>query len=97
MGIKGLKRLISENAPDSIKEGKLDAYFGRKIAIDASMFLYSFLVAIQSGEDVFGLTDANGETTRFTSSSINYSAKNLFIYFNNVVICRAYLIVRYVY
>ena len=64
MGIKGLKRVISENAPEAIKEGKLDAYFGRKIAIDASMFLYSFLVAIQAGEDTFGLTDANGETTR---------------------------------
>jgi flap endonuclease-1 len=64
MGIKGLKRVIADNAPESIKENALPSYFGRAIAIDASMFLYSFLVAIRSGEQSFSLTDASGETTR---------------------------------
>jgi hypothetical protein len=42
MGIKGLTKLIADNAPDAGKEhAKLDAYFeGRKIAFDASMALY---------------------------------------------------------
>ena len=50
------------------QESVLTAYFGRKIAIDASMFLYSFLVAIRR-DDSFVLTDAQGETTRCGSSS----------------------------
>lgn len=64
MGIKGLKRVIADNAPDAIKENALPSYFNRIIAIDASMFLYSFLAAIRTGEQFYNLTDANGETTR---------------------------------
>lgn len=64
MGIKGLKRVVADNVPEAIKENVLPSYFGRVIAIDASMFLYSFLVAIRAGGDQYALTDANGETTR---------------------------------
>lgn len=44
MGIKGLTRFLSEAAPAAVKESKLENYFGRKIAIDASMSIYQFLV-----------------------------------------------------
>ena len=64
MGIKGLKRLIADNAPEAINEAAVPTYFGRSIAIDASMFLYSFLVAIRQDNAAFMLTDASGETTR---------------------------------
>ena len=48
MGIKGLTRVIADNAPDAIKENALPSYFNRIIAIDASMCLYSFLAAIRT-------------------------------------------------
>ena len=49
MGIKGLFPFLSENAPLSIKETKMEAMTGRVLAIDASTFLYQFLVAIRTG------------------------------------------------
>ncbi|KAK1293970.1 Flap endonuclease 1 [Acorus calamus] len=47
MGIKGLTKLLADNAPKSMKEQKFESYFGRKIAIDASMSIYQFLVRTQ--------------------------------------------------
>ena len=44
MGIKGLTRLISDNAPEAIRYKKIGAFTGRKIAIDASMSIYQFMV-----------------------------------------------------
>jgi flap endonuclease-1 len=62
MGIHGLTKLISDNAPGAIKEGVIDNYFGRKIAIDASMSIYQFLIAVrQIGEGQ--LTNEAGEVT----------------------------------
>ncbi|MFQ6650597.1 hypothetical protein Gotur_022155 [Gossypium turneri] len=46
MGIKGLTKLLADNVPKAMKEQKLESYFGRKIAIDASMSIYQFLVCI---------------------------------------------------
>ena len=40
MGILGLSKLIADVAPGSIKENEMKNYFGRKVAIDASMSLY---------------------------------------------------------
>jgi flap endonuclease-1 len=59
MGIHGLTKLISDNAPGAIKEGNIDNYFGRKIAIDASMSIYQFLIAVRSAGD----GHANGQLT----------------------------------
>ncbi|GJM89594.1 hypothetical protein PR202_ga05802 [Eleusine coracana subsp. coracana] len=44
MGIKGLTKLLADNAPKAMKEQKFESYFGRKIAVDASMSIYQFLV-----------------------------------------------------
>ncbi|KAJ5772124.1 hypothetical protein N7520_002653 [Penicillium odoratum] len=61
MGIKHLFQVISENAPDAIKTGEIKNHFGRKVAIDASMSIYSFLIAVRSeGQQ---LTNESGETT----------------------------------
>jgi len=38
-------------------------YSGRKVAIDASMSIYQFLIAVR--QDGSTLTNAEGETTRF--------------------------------
>ncbi|KAI9707053.1 MAG: Elongation of fatty acids protein 2 [Candelina mexicana] len=61
MGIKQLYQVISDNAPDAIKTGEIKNHFGRKVAIDASMSIYSFLVAVRSeGQQ---LMNESGETT----------------------------------
>jgi 5'-3' exonuclease len=38
-------KLISEHAPKAVKEQQMENYFARKVAIDASMSLYQFLVS----------------------------------------------------
>ncbi|XP_043276966.1 flap endonuclease 1 [Venturia canescens] len=61
MGILGLSKIIADLAPGAIKEKELKHYFGRKVAIDASMCLYQFLIAVRS--EGAQLTSADGETT----------------------------------
>lgn len=45
-GLQGLSKLIGDNAPGAVKVQKFENYFGRKIAVDASMSMYQFLVRI---------------------------------------------------
>ncbi|KAK9109586.1 hypothetical protein Sjap_017646 [Stephania japonica] len=62
MGIKGLTKLLADNAPKCMKEQKFESYFGRKIAIDASMSIYQFLIVVgRSGTEM--LTNEAGEVT----------------------------------
>ncbi|CAH1116459.1 unnamed protein product [Phaedon cochleariae] len=61
MGILNLSKLLSDIVPQAIKENELKTYFGRKVAIDASMCLYQFLIAVRS--EGAQLTSADGETT----------------------------------
>lgn len=44
MGIQGLTKLLSENTKGALREVKFESYFGRKVAIDASMHIYQFMV-----------------------------------------------------
>lgn len=41
---QGLTKLLGDAAPGCMKEQKFENYFGRKIAVDASMHIYAFLV-----------------------------------------------------
>lgn len=61
MGILGLSKLVADAAASAIKENEMKNYFGRKVAIDASMSLYQFLIAVRS--EGAQLTSADGETT----------------------------------
>ncbi|CAB3408030.1 unnamed protein product [Caenorhabditis bovis] len=61
MGIKGLSQVIADNAPTAIKINEIKAFFGRKVAIDASMCLYQFLIAVR--QDGSQLQSEDGETT----------------------------------
>ncbi|XP_059652190.1 flap endonuclease 1 isoform X2 [Cornus florida] len=62
MGIKGLTKLLADNAPKAMKEQKFDSYFGRKVAIDASMSIYQFLIVVgRAGTEM--LTNEAGEVT----------------------------------
>jgi flap endonuclease-1 len=46
-----------------MKENKFESYFGRKIAIDASMSIYQFLIVVgRTGMET--LTNEAGEVTR---------------------------------
>ncbi|KAF8652902.1 hypothetical protein AX16_004090 [Volvariella volvacea WC 439] len=62
MGIKGLTGLLSEHAPGAIKYHDIKTLFGRKVAIDASMSIYQFLIAVRQRDGEM-LTNDAGETT----------------------------------
>ena len=47
MGILGLSKLVADVAASAIKVNEIKNYFGRKVAIDASMSLYQFLIAVR--------------------------------------------------
>ena len=79
MGIQGLMKLLHEEAPDSIKEHDGFAPLtGRKIAIDASMAMYQFLVAVRStggGGANVQLTNEAGEVTSHVQGMFNRTIK----------------------
>lgn len=54
--------MIKEHSPHAIKEFQLKNLFGRKVAIDASMCLYQYLIAVRQ-QDGLNLTNENGEIT----------------------------------
>ncbi|KAJ1558696.1 Elongation of fatty acids protein 2 [Nowakowskiella sp. JEL0078] len=62
MGIKNLTKVISDHAPSAIKQQKIVALNGIRVAIDASMSLYQFLIAVRQG-DGQQLVNEAGETT----------------------------------
>ncbi|KAK6460047.1 PIN domain-like protein [Scheffersomyces coipomensis] len=66
MGVKGLNQLIKEHSPGAYREFQLKNLFGRKVAIDASMCLYQFLIAVRQS-DGQQLTNEDGETTSHLS------------------------------
>lgn len=61
MGIHGLSRVIADHAPKAMRDNTINQYFGRKVAIDASMSIYQFLIAVRSEGNM--LTNEAGETT----------------------------------
>ncbi|NXA13687.1 FEN1 endonuclease, partial [Sapayoa aenigma] len=61
MGIHGLAKLIADVAPGAVREHDIKSYFGRKVAIDASMSMYQFLIAVRQGADALHAED--GEAT----------------------------------
>ncbi|CAO3597208.1 unnamed protein product [Absidia cylindrospora] len=58
MGIHGLTKLISEHAPDAIKSNEIGSHFGRKVAIDASMSIYQFMIAVRQQDGNVLMNDA---------------------------------------
>jgi len=74
MGIKGLAKLLSDESPDCIRDVPLSSLHGRKIAVDASMAIYQFLIAVRSGgpnSAAMMLTNADGETTSHIQGLFN--------------------------
>jgi len=86
MGIHGLMKLLGDKAPNCMKENEIKNYFGRKIAIDASMTMYQFLIAVRP-DSVNTLTDEQGEATSHlqgifhrTIRLINNGMKPVFVF-----------------
>jgi len=81
MGIHGLMKLLSEECPDAIKEHDGFAPLtGRKVAIDASMAMYQFLVAVRStggGGPNVQLTNEAGEVTSHVQGMFNRTIRML--------------------
>lgn len=75
MGIKGLTKFIADAAPNAIKEIKIESLMGRIIAIDASMSLYQFIIAIRDSEQYGNLTNESGETTSHISGLMSRSIR----------------------
>lgn len=63
MGIKNLAKLIADHAPNAVKETEFKALFGRKIAIDASMAIYQFLIAIRQQNTSTMMVNEQGQDT----------------------------------
>ncbi|OUM62551.1 hypothetical protein PIROE2DRAFT_11132, partial [Piromyces sp. E2] len=61
-GIRSLSKVIGDHSPDSTKDNEIKTYFGRKVAIDASMCIYQFLIAVRQTDGI-QLTNDNGEIT----------------------------------
>lgn len=62
MGIHGLTKLLDAHAAGCFKRTKFEDFFGRRVAVDASMHIYQFMIVVgRSGE--MGLTDGSGEET----------------------------------
>ena len=65
MGIQGLTKLIGDFAERAISEHAIQSYFGRRVAVDASMSMYQFMIALRgTGMD---LTNESGEITSHIS------------------------------
>ena len=62
MGIKGLGKLIERYAPKAKKEGQIEQYSSRVVAIDASILLYQFISSVRDQTGAT-LVDEYGETT----------------------------------
>lgn len=79
MGILGLTKLLSQKAPGCVREDELKNYFGRRIAIDASMTIYQFLIAMKGFEEGQGqeLTNEAGEVTSHLLGLWNRSLRML--------------------
>jgi len=81
MGIHGLMNLVADEAPESCKEQDIKALVGRKVAIDASMALYQFLIAVRSAEHAGAvtqmLTNEAGEVTSHIQGLFNRTIRML--------------------
>ena len=79
MGIKNLTKLIKVNSPDSIETSQLHKLSGRKVAIDASLFIYQCLMNVRyNGKS---LKNDNDKVTSHISGifykTINYLSMNV--------------------
>ena len=80
MGIKGLTQLIKLNSPNAIQTTELYKLSGKRVAIDASLFMYKMLINMR-GPDKSYLTSKDGKVvshiTGIFYKTSNYLALNI--------------------
>ena len=80
MGIKGLTTLIKTSAPSAIQTQNLHHLTGKKVAIDASLFMYKMLINMRTSNHAY-LTSNNGKVvshiTGIFYKTANYLALNI--------------------
>ncbi|KAI5181721.1 flap endonuclease-1, partial [Pancytospora epiphaga] len=72
MGIKQLSKLIKEKTKNAVVPRKFEHYYGAKIAIDAPMSIYQFLVAVRADGSALG---TGGNTTSHLSGMFYRTVK----------------------
>ncbi|SHO77787.1 5' to 3' exonuclease, 5' flap endonuclease [Malassezia sympodialis ATCC 42132] len=86
MGIKGLTSLLSDEAPSCIKQLDIKTLFGRKVAIDASMSLYQFLIAVRQADGQQMMSESGEITSHLlgffyrTLRMIDYGIKPVYVF-----------------
>jgi len=77
MGIKNLSSLIQSYAPNSVSKKHFSDLIGKKLAIDASLLIYSYVIAIRNTSD--DLKNIHGEIT----SHIHAVVSKTLLYLDN--------------
>lgn len=82
----GLTSLLTDDAPAAVKQYELKTLFGRRVAIDASMSLYQFLIAVRQSDGQQMMSDS-GETTSHllgffyrTLRMVDYGIKPVYVF-----------------
>lgn len=85
MGIKGLYKVITDNTNNCIQEKDIKYYQGKVIAIDASLLLYQFVIAIR--KNGYDLEDGKGNSTSHlyaifikTMKFLEYGIKPVYVF-----------------
>ena len=80
MGIHGLTALIKEKSPESIETVNLHTLSGKKVAVDASLFMYKMLINVRNSKQDY-LTSENGKVVSHIRGilykTVNYLAVNI--------------------
>jgi flap endonuclease-1 len=79
MGIKNLSALINQYAPKSVSKKQFNDLNGKKIVIDASLLIYSYVIAIRNTS--YDLTNINGDMT----SHIHAVVSKTLLYLDNSI------------
>ena len=79
MGIKNLSALLNLYAPKSITKKQFTDLSGKKIAIDASLLIYSYVIAIRNSS--YDLTNTDGDMT----SHIHAVVSKTLLYLDNSI------------
>ena len=80
MGIKGLTPLIKQNSPDAIETMNLHKLSGKRIAIDASLFMYKMLINMRRSDKSYFTNEQGKIVSHITGifyKTTNYLAVNI--------------------
>ena len=80
MGIRGLTQLIKENSNESIQTHNLHSISGKKVAIDASLFMYKMLINVRTSNQSYFKNKKGKVISHITGifyKTTNYLAVNI--------------------